>query len=98
MVQSLTLNPKSLNANGLRTLRTTKKVLLDFLMPELVGVVPPPCTLLQKLKARMMIPYLGCFPENIGLLENLRILRPKINAPWNKFANKLKQTNTLSEN
>ena len=79
IIQLPTHNPKSLDAKGFRTLRTIKKVVLDFLMSALVDVVPLLYNLLQKLKARRMIPCLVWFPENIGLLENLWILRPKMN-------------------
>ena len=58
IIQLLTHNPKSLDAKGVRTLRTIKKVVLDFLMSALVDVVPLLYNLLQKLKARRMIPCL----------------------------------------
>ena len=90
LVQLLTHNPKSINAKVFRTLRTTKKVLLDFLMYELVDVVPLLCTSLQKLKIRMMRPWFELFPENIGLPENLWILRLKMNLLWTSLQTNLR--------
>ena len=96
LVQLLTHNPRSINAKvfrTLRTLRTTKKVFLDFLMSELVGVCSTPLHVSTDSKTRMMNPWLEWFPENIGLPENLWILRPKRNPPWTSLQTNLRNKN-----